>query len=337
MGRKPRGTVVEEYLVKITPYINKDKYVKDMQKFEETVTKRFKKLDKGIDGTEKKTKQLAKDMYSTSKSGINISKAIGSTSAKVSVILAAVASVYELMKKISLEATTFSNKMITASSAFVDKDVRSIMASFGVGSQAATGISTTMGLMGISKSDLKLMTPGQMQLFSRLMNQWTEGMNSIDKDKMSKFNEVVQSFQSELASSKMELQIEFYKLLVEIAPQLEDFFDAIIYLMKSLKNIISSNVVKSGVKSLIDLATVLVDVVGIIGDALSWISGSSSSIKSANSSIASSNGNITNYTIYSTSNNSFSGESASMYNLATNVSEQNNRNLSTQLLQTGRV
>lgn len=337
MSRKPKGTVVEEYLVKITPYINKDKYVKDMQKFNETVTKRFKKLDKGIEDADRKTKQFSKNMYSTAKSGFDISKAIGATSAKVSVILAAVGAVYELMKKISSEATTFSNKMISASSAFVDKDVRSIMATFGVGSQAATGISSTMGLMGITKEDLKIMTPGQMQLFGKLMNQWTTGMNSIDKSKMEKFNQVVQSFQSQLASSKMELQIQFYKLLVELAPQLEDFFNSIIHLFDGIRRLVSSNEAKKTIQHIMNIATVLVEALTLIANALSLFGGTSNSVKEASASMSASNGVTNNYTVYSTSNNSFSGESASMYNLATNVSEQNNRNLSTALLSTGRV
>lgn len=138
---------------------------------------------------------------------------------KVNFALMAIFGVLKLIKdyteKILDESTKLSNSLISGSSSFVDKNTRSTMATFGVGSMTAMGINNALSLMGISRSDMATMTGGQMQFFAELMQQWTEGMSSIDKSAISEYNEYMQSFQKDIASIKLDAQIEFYKYLIE--------------------------------------------------------------------------------------------------------------------------
>ena len=137
---------------------------------------------------------------------------------KVNFALMAIFGVLKIIKdyteKIVDESTKLSNSLISGNSAFVDQNTRSTMATFGVGSMTAMGINNALSLMGISRSDMATMTGGQMQFFSELMQQWTEGMSSIDKSAISEYNEYMQSFQKDIASIKLDAQIEFYKYLV---------------------------------------------------------------------------------------------------------------------------
>lgn len=150
--------------------------------------------------------------------GGNASGAITSLG-KSNVYLMAIFGVLKIIKdyteKIVDESTKLSNSLISGSSAFVDKNTRSTMATFGVGSMTAMGINNALSLMGISRSDMATMTGGQMQFFAELMQQWTEGMSSIDKSAISEYNEYMQSFQKDIASIKLDAQIEFYKYLIE--------------------------------------------------------------------------------------------------------------------------
>lgn len=150
--------------------------------------------------------------------GGNASGAITSLG-KSNVYLMAIFGVLKLIKdyteKILDESTKLSNSLISGNSAFVDQNTRSTMATFGVGSMTAMGINNALSLMGISRSDMATMTGGQMQFFAELMQQWTEGMSSIDKSAISEYNEYMQSFQKDIASIKLDAQIEFYKYLIK--------------------------------------------------------------------------------------------------------------------------
>lgn len=338
----PKGTQVEEYLVKITPFLDMKEYSKVMKDFEDRVTKRFGNIDKTSNNSEKKTKAIAGNMANMGKSGLSLSKIISSAPGKLALVAAGVKIILDIMEKVVKSATEFSNKMITSSSAFVDKDTRNLMARFGVGSQTAAGIGSVTNLMGISPEDMKIMTPGQMQLFSDLMKQWTDGMNSIDKSKLDKFNQVMQDFQKDLASAKLEMQIELYKMLVELGPSLEVFFDGIISFIKGLTKILTSGPVKEALSTLFTILGAILDFIGKLLDIVSgnWLFGGFSS-KVEDSKSNSSNNSSSNITTYnmvdSTTNNSFTGDTNTMFDLASNITEQNNQYIKTQYLRDGRV
>lgn len=343
----PKGTQVEEYLVKITPFLDMKEYSKVMKDFEDRVTKRFGNIDKASNNSEKKTKAIAGNMANMGKSGLSLSKIISSAPGKLALVAAGVKIILEIMKKVVKAATDFSNKMITSSSAFVDKDTRNLMARFGVGSQTAAGIGSVTNLMGISPEDMKIMTPGQMELFSDLMKQWTDGMNSIDKSKLDKFNQVMQDFQKDLASAKLELQLKLYEMLVELGPSLEVFFDGIISVIKIITDLLTSPIVKAALElffyvvgGILQIVSFLVNLLsgGLLGDGLSGAFAQNSLENSKSNSSNNSYSNVTTYNmIDTTTNNSFTGDTNTMFDLASNITEQNNQYIKTQYWRDGRV
>lgn len=263
---------IEEYLIKLVPQLDKEKYEKEKSKIdnllrgvknyekvatkedialakrqvslqtalskltaqkEKTERERLKTQKESIKKTTLELKQQKesarlKKVQDTISNGENkklsslikqgLSGNFGSLG-KSGVILTAIFGVLKIIKdyteKIVDESTKLSNSLISGSSAFVDKNTRSTMATFGVGSMTAMGINNALSLMGISTSDMATMTGGQMQLFAELMQQWTEGMSIIDKSAISEYNEYMQSFQKDIASIKLDAQIAFYKYLVE--------------------------------------------------------------------------------------------------------------------------
>ena len=249
------------------------------------------------------------------------------------VIVSVLGTALETFKEITKSAKEFSNSMITAGSAFVNRDTRNLMARFGVSGQTATGMQSVMGLMGITPEDFRMMTPGQMQLYTRLMAQWQEGLNSISNTDMSKFQQTMQSMQSEMASAKLELQIEFYKLLVDMAPQIEEFYKSIISLIKGLGELLNSPLVKGILTTLSSLISGVVRIVGALAKVLSfdfagaWDTLSGNDVNS---------GNTTNYySISSTSTNTFAGDTSSMYAIATQTQQDEINSIAATIHSTG--
>lgn len=350
-----KGTVVEEYLVKITPYFDNKEYSNIMKNIQKLIdgnvgatgkskpsksrSQSFLKNLANITSVSSKsaTQNLSKNLNSASKNAMQLGSSMGGAAVSAMAVVAAVKVIYDVMKKVVELSTEFSNKMITASSSFVDKDVRNLMARFGVSSQTATGIQSVLDLMGISPEDMKLMTPGQLDLFAELMKQWNEGINSIDKSKMDKFNSVMQNFQKEMASAKLELQIKFYETLISLAPQLEAAGEGIITMIEYLAKILQLPPLKWGLTILAYglkmLAKALELILSVIG--YGWLWGTDSSIENSKSNVT---GNTTNnsVTINAQTNNQFMGDNATMINLASNVPSTTSQITEKQILRTGR-
>lgn len=364
-SNKPNRTIIEEYIIQYSPEINieKLKNVKDelkqigmsnaslkdiksqlsldkafLQRDREHLRNVREKLKNKREEVKNeiqliKLKREEKKGYGTSNivSLISTGKFVG----KLGLVIGILKQAYELVNKISDKATEFSNKMITAGSAFVDPNTKNIMASFGVSGKTAFGISNAMNLMGVSTSDMSTFTPGQYALFVRLMKTWSDGINSIDKDKLSYYNEMVQSYQSDMAVAKMKMQVEFQKYLVSISPQLEEFYDSSLDFMESLSTFINSPLFRIGSKTLISVFSSIIDFLSMVLDILSF--GGLLNSNSA-SNYSSSQNTSNNYVqITTTTSNSFTGDTNSMFKLATDVTEQNNNYISNQLNKNGRA
>ena len=336
-------TVAEEYIISIIPELDREKFDKNKQKVARELNKVVREKNREITADTKQVKlEYQKERLEAQKAKTikaqNLAKqsqirldAISdrnesvAIAGKVSIIVAAMKLIYEIMSGISEQAQTFSNKMISGSSAFVDKNTRQLMATFGVSGQTATGLGSVMNLMGLSSSDLKLMTPGQMQLFGRLMTQWQTGMDSIDPQALDKFQTVMQGFQSEMASAKLQLQIELYKLLVDLAPEMEFFFNQIINLVKSFAGFINSPFAKGFLGTLFDFVGLLIKCVAAIFQALSGdFKGAWDTLTTNVSEISGSSGSTyNNKTVIITQNsqNSYNGDTNSMYGMATSTFE----------------
>ena len=347
------GTVVEQYLVKVTPYIDAKAYDRMMKSLENKIkggksgsgnkdsakTTFTKSLFNKRSGTLDSVKKLSKNMTTVAKKGADFNISMGKMGGSLTTALAAFKAIYEIMNKLVNKAAEFSNKMITSSSAFIDKDVRNLMARFGVSGQTATGIQSVTGLMGISPEDLKLMTPGQMELFFILMSEWNEGMSSIDPKALDKYNEVLQNFQSEMASAKLQLQIQLYKMLIELTPALETAGNAIVSLFKSLGKILEHPAIKMGIKVLASALEALAEVVDIFLSIIGygWLWGGESSNIESTKSAGSANYTTNNVTVNAQSTNQFMGSNSTMFDLATNVSQNNSQMIQQQYLKTGRA
>lgn len=327
-----KATTVKEYLIKITPTLDNEKYNKVMSDLRNRMNKTFQNKTPQKD----QLKETAKTLTSIKSVSGGISKTIAGVGGTMAIIIASVKVLYDLFKKLTDKATEFSNKMITANSAFVNKETRDLIGRFGVSSQTATGMSSVMNLMGISVDDMKRLTPGQMTLYSKLMNRWTQGMNSIDPKKMQYFNEVMQNFQSEFASAKLELQIQLYQMLIEMAPSLEKLFNSFISFFKSISDFITSPVITNFISAIgeilsffLNISTLLFDIStgnwGKLGEDIRNLSGGNTSTTN------------TTYNINSTTTQSFSGDFNTMFDLANNLDTQNNQTLSNVELRTGRI
>lgn len=207
-----------------------------------------------------------------------MASSLGKASVYLSVAVGILTGIQKFVKSIYEQTTSLSNKMISADSAFVDKSVRQIMATFGVGSSTATGISSVLDLMGITPSDMATMTGGQMQLFAQLMAQWNAGIASIDSGKIQAYNEYVQGFQKFMASEKLDLQIEFYKMLVDNGDLLNSFFNSFGSLIGTFFDFLTSDLAESGLRTIIyaiDLlmqaGDIILKVVNILSPAMSFM------------------------------------------------------------------
>lgn len=323
--------IIQEYLIKIVPSIDVKKYKEILSKFKKDVNETF--------GEKPKKNKLVDDFKALSKNTKNIDSILNTglakASGKLAIILASVKIIKDLMTKIVNSAKEFSNSMITASSAFVNKDVRNIMASFGVSGTTATGISKTTQLMGISTSDLKLMTPGQMELFTRLMNTWTESINSIDKNKLDYYNQMIQNFQSDIAIEKMKLQIELQKMLIDIAPSFESMLNSFVALFRTLKNLMTSPLVKGALEVIMTVINSIARLISVAGDALSLVFGQTPSKVAENYTTNSSTSSYVTNT--SNTSNTYYFSDNSMNSISSSETEQNNKIISNAQFRTGRV
>lgn len=313
-------TIAEEYIIKITPELDR-KQLEIARKGINDLFSKDQKNNKEIQ-LNKNLKQTANIIKNVDSSGKSFLNSVGQISGKAAIATASIKIVYDLMKSIVESATEFSNKMITASSAFVNKDTRQLMATFGVSGQTATGLGSVMNVMGLSTSDLRYMTPGQLSLFSQLMKQWTNGINSIDKESLAKFQEVTQTFQMQMASTQIRFQIELYKMLVSIAPQLEDFFNAIISFLNMLVDLLNNPVIKTALQVIIEVVAWIIKIITALAQVVTFdFNGALETLQGNTSDV--SNYTTTNLTINANSTNTFNGDTNSMYGLATETQQTN--------------
>lgn len=341
-----KKTYAEEYLISIIPELDTDKFTKERKKVKKEIEKLSKETEKEEkkqnkekkenDGSKNKQSNKLKNSANYIKTlvdgGDAFNTSISAVAGSFAIALVAVKAIYEVMQSIVNEATEFSNSMITSSSAFVDSDTRSLMAQFGVSGSTATGLESVMDLMGVSTSDLQYMTSGQLELFSTLMDQWESGMSAIDSNDLETFQDVWQGFQSDMASAKLEMQIQLYQMLVDLAPILEYALDGIVDFVETMVDIITSPAVKSALTVISGAVGLILDIVNFIAKIISWVFGNYDTFSTSSDSGSSS---TTYVSVDASSVNSYTGDSASMYSLATSTQQDSVNYISNELNQTG--
>lgn len=360
--------IIEQYVIELKPQMDTQAYKSVTKKLRNSINKqvRYNNLISKQAKQENKDRQnTLKTIQATSKvakaSTTSISKALGAIPGKVGaiagIITTAITLATKLMKNIVSSAKEFSNSMITASSSFVDKNTRSIMGTFGVSGVQASGISKSLSVMGLSTSDLQTMTPGQLKLFMQLIKTWSSGINSIDKDKLTYYSEMMQEFQSDIAIEKIKMQVQLQKLLVENAPQIKSILNTLTRIVENFIEQLGKPATQralSNFLTLIDLIASLIEfvqntinsIVNFFDDiGLGWLFSNDlttgvlkSIVDGLNSTTESNTSGYSNYiTIDASSSNTFNGDTNSMYALSSNLSENKNKTISTTLWKTGRV
>lgn len=345
-------TIAEEYIISIIPELDQKKFDKVREKVGEITkvpkargrkAKSEEEIQKEKEDKERKKREkefqtslrVTSGIINNSSKGFNtMMRGFGKFSATAAIVMALFTTSLEVFDQIADRAKDFSNSMITAGSAFVNRDTRQLMATFGVSGQQATGMQSVMDLMGINTSDFKMMTPAQMQLYTRLMAQWQAGMESIGQSDLQKFQETMQSMQSEMASAKLELQIELYRLLVSMAPEIKEFFSSIISLVKTLGELMNSPLVKTILSTLSNLISGVVRIVSALGQVLSFdFVGAYNAL--AGNDVGGSNNTTNYYSISTNSTNNFSGDTSSMYAIATQTQQDEINSIATTIHSTG--
>ena len=152
----------------------------------------------------------------------------------------AVKKAWEAAQQIAEEASEISNRFISQSSIFVDTDIRDMMAKFGISSEQAQAMSAASEALGIDLSDYSKLTAAQRRAFDELMSHYQQGIDSIDDEKLQRFNESVQEYQLTVVEFQMDLQLAVQKILTE-SSAVPELLDNIGDFMESITNIISSD------------------------------------------------------------------------------------------------
>ena len=170
----------------------------------------------------------------------NFGKGLTQSAGYMAIFVQAVKAAWEAAQKIAEEAVEFSNQFISQSSMFVDEDIRDLMAKFGISSEQAQSMNYASNALGIDLEEYSKLTEGQRKLFAELMQEYQEGLDSIDDQKLQRFNESVQEYQETTTKFQMKLQLSLYKILAE-SDAVPELLDTIGETLESITNIISSD------------------------------------------------------------------------------------------------
>ena len=138
-----------------------------------------------------------------------------------------------------IESQKESANKLNAMGAFGDMGTRDLMARYGVSSNRAVAMDTTLKLMGLSESDIGRMTKKQRDAYNELLNYYEAGLNRIDTDKLKEYYDTMEKFQISQAKWKMDLQTTMIKMAAEsdgfksLVGSAEKFFDNTIKFLNS--------------------------------------------------------------------------------------------------------
>ena len=173
----------------------------------------------------------------------------------------------ESLLKVANASTKVSNKFVSQSSVFVDSDIRNLMGRFGVDTKTAQGLSSASEALNIDLSDYSKLTSGQRKAFSELMNHYQAGINSIDTEKLDKFNESTQRYQLMRAKFDMDMQLNMNKLLAN-SPAVSRIMDTLNDGMEGISNLLGSPAVQKGFNLIMDL---LNGILKFVTTPLNWL------------------------------------------------------------------
>ena len=174
-----------------------------------------------------------------------ISKASGYLAAFVTAVKVA----WEAFQKLAEDASEFSNKYVSQNSIFVNTDVRDMMARFGIGNEQAQSMLAASEGLGIDLSDYSRLTQGQREAFDELMRHYQQGLDSIDPDKLDRFNSVVQEYQLAQLKFEMDMQLIWQKMLAE-SDALPQMLETVSEVLGTITDILGSDAFQTGAEIL---------------------------------------------------------------------------------------
>lgn len=206
---------------------------------------------------------------------------------------------YDAADKLLDVMSEASNEFVSASSAFVDATTKSTMAQFGVSAVQAQGINIAKEKLGISTSDLATLTQGQRDAFSRLMQIYQEGIESIDTDKLEAYNANIQRYEMIKAEFDIKREVAITKLFAN-ASGIDRLIDSFGKFLDSVISILESPAAQSAMDMFIGFLSGIVDWISSAVNLVSKIPGFSGSSNTTN------NTTTTNYNYYGSRTSNFS-------------------------------
>ena len=224
--------------------------------YEKSGSEEARELWEQGDKEEKELKSSIADLTQNLENGKNKAAEWGTRVARASVYLGlfsvAVNKAKESALQMAEKASEISNKFLTQSSVFVDKDTRNIMGKFGVNATTAQAIGTAADELDIDLSDYSKLTQAQRKAFSDLMNYYQQGINNIDTEKLEKFNKITQKYQLDQVKLNIKLKTSMSELLAE-SDGAARIMGTLSNTMESIGNILSSDAVQTGFNFVMDI------------------------------------------------------------------------------------
>lgn len=175
---------------------------------------------------------------------------------------------YETSVKLLNTMSEASNKFISSSSVFVDSNIKSIMATYGVSSTDAQAIQQAQKALKISTSDMATLTSGQRQAFTELMQVYQEGIDSIDADKLEKYNNNIQRYELIKAEFDIRREAAITKLFAE-SSGLENLINSFERFLDNILNILESPGAQVAMDMFIGFLTSVMDILSYMSVGLS--------------------------------------------------------------------
>lgn len=195
-------------------------------------------------------------------------KAWGQTAAMAALAYEFFKKTYEMSVKLLNTMSEASNKFISSSSAFVDSGIKSIMATYGVSSTDAQAIQQAQKALKISTSDMATLTSRQREAFMHLMQVYQEGIDSIDTDKLERYNNNIQRYELIKAEFDIRREAAITKLFAE-SSGLENLINSFERFVDNVINILESPGAQAVMDAFIGFLTSVMDILSYMSVGLS--------------------------------------------------------------------
>jgi len=207
--------------------------------------KQLKESGLSAEEVKKRVDELQKTIADDEAAFNAFSKNVTTASISLGVFIAAVKAAIDAAQAAAKQASEISNQFVSQGSIKVNRDVRNVMAKFGVDASTAQSITSASEILNYDLSEYAKWTQAQREAFSSLMKEYQTGIDKINPNKLQQFNKATQEYQLMQAR----FQLKFKLALTEMYANSEGLVKTLNTLgesMDSIAAILSSDVVKGG-------------------------------------------------------------------------------------------